>query len=156
MVCAEFVLGKWRIKARFPELQKAAGNTMTDPISDMLIRIKNAQMAGKKSTEIPYSNLKSEIAQVLLRAGLLEKVEVKGRKTNKAIEVGLVYKDGVPVISNLKRISKPGQRIYLDYDKIHKVRGGYGIAIVSTSKGLLTNKEAAKQKVGGEILCEVW
>ena len=87
--------------------------------------------------------------------GFIAKVEKKGKKV-KTFEIALNYKDKVPVISGLKRISKPGQRIYTNYGNIKPVKGGYGIAIISTSKGLLSNKEAKKQKVGGEVICEIW
>jgi len=127
-----------------------------DPISDMLTIIRNALAVKKETVSIPFSNLKYEIARILEKKDLVEKVEKKGKKVKKNIEITLKYQDGVPVISGLKRISKPGQRIYLDSRKIKKVKGGYGIAIISTSRGLLTNEEAKKQKVGGEILCEIW
>lgn len=129
---------------------------MTDPVSDMLTRIRNAQKADFSLVEIPFSNLKYEIAKILVKKGFVEKVEKKGRKARKFIEIALKYQEGAPAISGLKRISKPGQRIYLDSKKIKKVKGGYGIAIISTSKGLMTNKEARKNKLGGEVLCEVW
>jgi len=127
-----------------------------DPISDMLTIIRNALAVKKDTVSIPFSNLKYEIAKILEKRDLVEKVEKKGKKVRKNIEITLKYQDGIPLISGLKRISKPGQRIYLDSRKIKKVKGGYGIAIISTSRGLMTNGEAKKQKVGGEILCEIW
>ena len=141
--------------------------TMTDPISDILNRIRNAQSVGKEIVEVPFSNLKYEIAKILVKYGFIEKVEKKGRKTKKNIEITLKYlprsedsllrgKDKIPAISGLKRISKPGQRIYLSYQKIKRVKGDFGIAIISTSKGLMANKEAKKQKLGGEVICEIW
>jgi len=129
---------------------------MVDPITDMLNRIRNAQAVGKATVEVPFSNLKYEIARILEREGFIEKTEKKGKKVKKFIEIVLKYENGIPAISGLKRISKPGQRIYLSYQKIKPVKGGYGIAIISTSKGLMTNKEARKNKLGGEVLCEVW
>jgi small subunit ribosomal protein S8 len=129
---------------------------MTDPITDMLNRIRNAQAVSKETVDIPFSNLKYEMAKILEKEKFIEKVEKKGRKTKRIIEITLRYEDKMPVISGLKRISKPGQRIYLPYKKIKKIKGGYGIAIISTSKGLMTNKEARKQKMGGEVLCEIW
>jgi small subunit ribosomal protein S8 len=136
-------------------LKKAAGNIM-DPISDMLTRIKNAQAVGHPTVEIPFSNFKYELAKILAKNGFIEAVEKKGRKTKKYFEITLKYKEGMPVISGLKKISKPGQRIYTNFQKIKKVKGGYGVAIISTPKGLMTDKEAKKQKIGGEIICEVW
>jgi len=129
---------------------------MTDPISDMLNRIRNAQAAGLSAVEIPFSEFKYEIAKILEKNKFIDKLEKKGKKTKKVIEITLKYEDKIPAISGLKRISKSGQRIYLNHRKIKKVRGGFGIAIISTSKGLMINKEARKQKLGGEIICEVW
>ena len=129
---------------------------MTDPIADMLNRIKNAQAVGRESVEMPFSNLKHEIAKILEKQGFVEKVESKGRKTNKSLEIILKYHDKTPAILGLKRISKPGQRIYLDSISLKKIKGGHRTAIVSTSKGLMTGQEAKKQKTGGEIICQVW
>jgi len=129
---------------------------MTDPITDMLNRIKNAQAVAHLTVDIPFSKVKYQIAQILAREGFIEKVEKKGRKTRKIIRITLKYVDNIPAISGLKRVSKPGQRIYLSWRKIKKVKGGYGIAIISTSKGLMTNKEARKEKIGGEVICEIW
>ena len=127
-----------------------------DQITDMLNRIRNAQAVGKTTVSIPFSNLKYEIAKILEKKGFAERAEKKGRKTKKFLEVTLKYEDKTPAISGLKRISKPGQRIYLSAREIKPVRGGYGIAIISTPKGLMTDKEAKKQKLGGEIICKVW
>lgn len=142
---------------------------MVDPITDMLNRIRNAQAVGKATVKVPFSNLKYQIAKILEKNGFVEKVEKKGRKIKKIIEIFLKYEEesaagrgvrpglpGPPVISGLKRISKPGQRIYLPYNKIKPVRGGYGIAIISTSQGLMTDREARKNKLGGEVICEIW
>lgn len=129
---------------------------MVDPITDMLNRIGNAQAVGKATVDIPFSNLKYEIAKILEKAGFIEKIEKKGKKIKRSIEITLKYANKIPAISGLKRISKPGQRIYLPSQKIKKVKGGYGIAIISTSRGLMTGKEARKQKLGGEVLCEIW
>ena len=129
---------------------------MTDPIADMLNRIRTAQAAQKETVSIPFSNLKYEIALMLEKNKLVENVEKKGKKVEKVMEISLKYQNKIPIISKLKRISKPGQRIYLTADKIRKVKQGYGLAIVSTSKGLMTDKEARQNKIGGEIICEVW
>lgn len=127
-----------------------------DPISDMLTSIRNALAVKHLTVKIPFSKLKYEMAQILEKEGFVEKVERKGKRAKKIIEITLKYENDSPAISGLKRISKPGQRIYLPYKKIKKVKGGYGIAIISTSKGLMTDKEARKQKLGGEVICEVW
>ena len=129
---------------------------MVDPITDMLNRIRNAQAVLKETVEVPFSNLKYEIAKILEKNGFIEKVEKKGKKTKKIIEITLKYDNKIPAISGLKRISKPGQTIYLGHRKIKRVKGGYGVAIISTSKGLMTDKEARKQKLGGEVICEAW
>ena len=127
-----------------------------DPITDMLNRIRNAQAVLHPQVEMPYSDLKYEIAKLLEKKGLIEKAAKAGKKEKKSIEITLKYEDKVPVISGMRRISKQGQRIYLPAKKIRPVKGGFGISIISTSKGLITNKEAKKQKLGGEILCEIW
>ncbi len=127
-----------------------------DTIVDMLNRIRNAQMAGHPSVSIPFSKFKYEIAKILERQGFLGEVEKKGRKTRAVIEISLKYQDKQPVIQGLKRVSKQGQRIYSSKDKLKKVKGGIGISIISTSKGLMTDKEARRQNLGGEVICEVW
>lgn len=137
---------------------------MIDPITDMLNRIRNAQTVFHTTVDIPFSKEKYEIAQVLEREGFIEKVEKKGKTTQKILKIDLKYqKDPVGenrkpklAISGLRRISKPGQRIYTRSQDIKAVRGGYGISVISTSQGLMTNKEARKNKVGGEIIFEIW
>jgi len=130
---------------------------MTDPITDMLNRIRNAQAVRHRTVEIPHSNLKYKLAEILAKNGFVSKIEKKKRKNKKIIKIYLKYNpDNTPFISGLKRISKPGQRIYKKAKEIRKVKGGYGIAIVSTSKGLMTDKEARAKKIGGEVLCEIW
>ena len=127
-----------------------------DPISDMLTQIRNAQAVKKETVNVSFSNLKYEIAKVLEKEGFLKKVGKQGKKTRKKIEIILKYDSGTPVISGLRRISKPGQRIYKKRREIKRVKGGYGKTIISTSKGLMTDREAKKQKLGGEIICEIW
>jgi len=129
---------------------------MVDPISDMLNRIRNAQAVNHPKVDIPSSNFKFNIAQIMERYGFIEKAEKKGKKNKKVIEISLKYKEGKPAIMGLKRISKPGQRIYLGSQKIKCSKGSYGIMIVSTSKGLMTSNEARKEKLGGELICEIW
>ncbi len=127
-----------------------------DPISDMLTAIRNALIVKRPTVIIPFSDLKYGIAKILEREGFIEKVEKKGKRLKRFIEITLKYTDNIPAISGLKRISKPGQRIYSNRKKIKRVKGGYGMAIISTSKGLISDKEARKQKLGGEIICEIW
>lgn len=129
---------------------------MTDPITDMLNRIRNAQAVLKPTVDIPFSNLKYEIAKILEKQGFIEKIEKRGKKIKKIFEIVLKYDNKSPAISGLKRVSKPGQRIYKSFEELRYIRRGCGIAIVSTSKGLMVNKETRKQKLGGEVLCEVW
>lgn len=125
------------------------------PITEMLNLIKNALAVSKPTVSFPYSNLKFEVSRILEKEGFIGKIEKKGKKI-KTIEMELKYNDKSPAISGMKTISRPGQRIYTSHKDIKKVKGGYGIMIISTSKGLLTDKEAKKQKIGGEILIEVW
>jgi len=136
---------------------------MTDPITDMLNRIRNAQAVLKPTADMPFSNLKFEIGKILEKKGFIKNVEKKGRSPKRTLEIVLKYekdekigKKMCPAINGLKRVSKPGQRIYIPHQKIRRVRDGYGIAIISTSKGLMSDKEARKQKIGGEVICEIW
>lgn len=130
---------------------------MTDPIADMLSRIRNANNARHKSVDIPCSNIKKEIAQILLDEGYINGFDVVEDDKQGIIKVDLKYsEDGEKVISGLKRISKPGLRVYVKCDDVPKVLGGLGIAIISTSKGIITDKMARQEKVGGEVICYVW
>ena len=129
---------------------------MTDPIADMLNRLKNAQSAKKEAVEVPYSRMKYALAKVLERKGFVKAVEIKGKKVRRVIDIALRYTEGMPRITGTKRISKPGQRVYAPCDAIRKTKGGRGISVLSTSKGLLSNAEAKKENMGGEIMCEVW
>ena len=130
---------------------------MTDPIADMLTRIRNALVVKHEKVEIPVSNTKKAIAQILLDEGYISGYEIVGEGIEKRIVVTLKYgAKGEKVITGLKRISKPGLRIYAGYDELPKVLNGMGIAIVSTPKGVMTDREARKQHHGGEILAYVW
>lgn len=140
---------------------------MTDPITDMLNRIRNAQAVSKKTVIIPFSKLKFQILKVLEKESFIEKVEEKGRKQKRVINVWLRYrvdddnKIGLSseqrgVISGLKRISKPGQRNYSNVKDITKNKKRYGSIIVSTPRGVMTDKDAKKQNIGGELLFEIW
>ncbi len=122
----------------------------------MFNSIKNAQAVNLAQIEVGFSNLKYEMAKILERSGFVEKVAKSGKKTGKTLEIVLKYENKVPAISGIKRISKPGQRIYLPAQKIKSVRGGYGFSIISTPKGLMMGSEARKQNLGGEIICEIW
>jgi len=123
----------------------------------MLNRIRNAQAVRHQTVEIPYSNLKQRLAEILVKEGFLNKVEKRKKKEEKKIKISLKYESGgTGAISGLRRISKSSQRIYKKSKEITKARGGYGIAIISTPKGLMTDKEAWKKKLGGEVLAEIW
>ncbi|MFH1597481.1 MAG: 30S ribosomal protein S8 [Patescibacteria group bacterium] len=136
---------------------------MTDPIADMLTRIRNASAVNKEEVVIPFSKMKWEIAQILEREGFIKGAE-KTKEVNSFgsefdnITVGLRYSeiDGQPLVRKIKRVSTPGRRVYKKYQAMPHVLGGLGIAIISTSAGIMTNKEAKKKKVGGEIICEVY
>lgn len=128
-----------------------------DPIADMLTIIRNAQAVKKEMVKFPYSKVKFNLAKVLEDKGFIQKTEVKGNKQTSIIILTLKYEeDGSPKISVIKRISKPGQRLYISYKNLKRVKSGYGNAIISTPKGLLTEQEAKNQKVGGEYMCEIW
>ncbi len=130
---------------------------MTDPIADMLTRIRNALTVKKETVEIPASNMKKAIANILLDEGYVSGVEFVENEHEGAIVITLKYtKDGSPVIGGLQRVSKPGLRTYSGAKTMPKVLGGYGIAIVSTNKGIMTDKQAKAQNVGGEVLCYVY
>ncbi|MFA5392333.1 MAG: 30S ribosomal protein S8 [Candidatus Paceibacterota bacterium] len=130
---------------------------MTDPISDMLTRIRNAQAVKKTTVIIPFSKLKWAILEVLKKQGFIKDIEKVGRSNKKIIEVNLKYrKDGSPRISILKRISKSSRRAYVNAKKIWFFKHGFGISVITTSKGIMTDKEARKEKLGGEVLLEIY
>lgn len=135
---------------------------MTDPIADMLTRIRNAVMVRQRETNIPFSKLKMEVANLLKREGFItnaERVEIpvgKQEKPRQFIKVSLKYKKTEPVVRGLKRVSTPGRRVYYGYREIPKVLPSLGLLIISTPNGLMTNTEARDKKVGGEVLCEIF
>ena len=126
----------------------------TDPIADMLTRIRNANRQRHKSVDIPASKIKINIAELLCNEGYIDKYEIVGDSVDKIIRIYL--RDDVKVINGLKRLSKPGLRVYLGYDRLPRVSNGLGIAIISGNKVMVTDKQARKLKVGGEILAFVW
>jgi small subunit ribosomal protein S8 len=130
---------------------------ITDPIADMLTRIRNGLVARHGEVRIPHSRIKVRIAEILVREGYVEDVEVVPAGVQPEIKVKLKYTpDRSPVIHGLKRVSRPGLRVYADRNGMPRVQGGLGIAIVSTSKGVMTDREARRSRVGGEVMCEVW
>jgi small subunit ribosomal protein S8 len=128
---------------------------MTDPISDMLTRIRNAQAANKVTVSIPASGIKTAIAKVLKEEGYIEEYSTDKESTKPLLEVKLKYHQGQPVISKLERVSRPGLRIYSNADELPSVLSGLGIAIISTSKGIMTDRAARKARIGGEVICSV-
>lgn len=129
---------------------------MTDPIADMLTRIRNAIAASHSEVIVPRSKIKKQLANILLDEGYLENVEEIKDSPSGSLKLSLRYRNGRSVVHQLTRVSRPGQRIYVQRTDIPRVKQGLGIAILSTSQGLLTNLEARKRKVGGEVICEVW
>ena len=129
--------------------------SMSDPIADMLTRIRNAQLAEKLSVAMPTSRLKASIAQVLKDEGYIEDFKVREADGKASLEIALKYYAGEPVIEKIERVSRPGLRIYKGRDDIPKIMNGLGIAIVSTSKGVMTDRKARATGIGGEVLCIV-
>ena len=129
---------------------------MTDPISDMLTRIRNAQKALLKTAEFPHSKIKEAIAKILKKEGYVADVSVEGTTAKKKIKVVLKYNGKLGIIVGLRRVSTPGLRRYVAATEIPRVLGGLGISIVSTSQGLMTGNDARKNKLGGELLCFIW
>ena len=130
---------------------------MTDPIADMLTRVRNALAANKETVEVPSSNMKKAIADILLKEGYVSNVELKDDGYSGKLIITLKYVGKKkPVINSLKRVSRPGLRVYSDVETMPKVMDGLGIAILSTNKGILTDKQAKAANVGGEVLCYIW
>lgn len=131
--------------------------TMTDPIADMLTRIRNANVVKHETVDVPASNMKKELSRILLEEGFIRGYDVIEDGKQGIIRIQLKYgQTGERVISGLKRISKPGMRVYADKHDVPRVLNGLGISIISTSKGILTDKQARRENVGGEVICYVW
>ena len=131
--------------------------TMTDPIADILTRIRNANVVKHETVDVPASNMKKELSRILLEEGFIRGYDVIEDGKQGIIRIQLKYgQTGERVISGLKRISKPGMRVYADKHEVPRVLNGLGISIISTSKGILTDKQARKENVGGEVICYVW
>ena len=129
----------------------------TDPIADMLTRIRNANMVLQPDVSMPSSKLKVEVAKILAAEGFIDSYRESEAPVGKELTVRLRYGDDrVPVLNGLRRVSKPGNRVYRGSSDLPRVHGGIGVAIVSTSEGLLTDREARSRKIGGEVLCEAW
>ena len=130
--------------------------SLSDPIGDMIARVKNAQARNHKKVELPSSNFKARIADILKNEGFIKDFKIENRENKATLLLELKYHSGNPVISTFERISKPGRRIFSSDDSLPKINNGLGIAIISTPKGVMTDIDARKQKVGGEIICKVF
>ena len=130
--------------------------SLTDPIGDMLARIKNSQLRNHKKVEMPSSNFKMKIADVLKNEGYINGFNINKNDNKQVLIIDLKYNSGSPVISVIERVSKPGRRVFSSAQSLPKINNGLGIAIISTPKGVMTDIDARKQKVGGEIICKVF
>ena len=130
--------------------------TLVDPVRDMLTRIRNGQMRSLNNIKIPFSNFRQKILEVLKKEGYIINFKVDEEKKLKFLSVDLKYYEGQPVIKEIKRVSKPGRRVYSRADSIPKVLNGLGVAILSTSKGVMSDSEAVKNNIGGEIICRIF
>ena len=130
--------------------------SLSDPIGDMIARVKNAQASNHKKVELPSSNFKTKIADILKNEGFIKDFNVISENNKPVLSVELKYYSGNPVISAFERVSKPGRRIFSSADSLPKINNGLGIAIISTPKGVMTDIDARKQRIGGEIICKVF
>lgn len=131
--------------------------TMTDPVADLMTRIRNALLAKHDRLDIPASKLKAEVCRLLKQEGFIENYRVVEAEPQSAIRVYLRYSpEGLPAIEHMAKVSKPGRRVYRGADEVPVVRNGLGVGIISTSQGVLTDREARQRRVGGEVLCEIW
>ena len=130
--------------------------SLSDPIGDMIARIKNAQVRNHKKVDLPSSNFKMKIADILKNEGFIKDFKINKENNKSLLSLELKYHSGNPVISTFERVSKPGRRIFSSADSLPKINNGLGIAILSTPKGVMTDIDARKQKVGGEIICKVF
>jgi small subunit ribosomal protein S8 len=129
---------------------------ITDPISDMLTRIRNASTVQKAEVVVPYSHVKWAIAKILEAEGFVKKADVRGEGIRREIALDLVYQDGESRLRELRRVSTPGHRVYRKATELPNVLSGFGVAILSTSSGIMTNKEARARRLGGEVICEIF
>jgi small subunit ribosomal protein S8 len=129
---------------------------MTDPIADMITRIKNAVLSRHQTVSMPHSKMKEALARLLVESGYIDSVDVVKQSPRDELVVTLKYVGRVPAITNVRRISKPGRRMYSSVMQIPRSLGGYGLTIVSTNKGIMSDKQARQQNVGGEVICQIW
>tara|TARA_Y100001970_G_C14053990_1_gene760489 strand:+ start:537 stop:983 length:447 start_codon:yes stop_codon:yes gene_type:complete len=148
------------LKEKFQEWLNLAGRkeimSLSDPIGDMIARIKNAQLRNHKVVELPSSNFKISISEILKSEGYIVDYKINDENKKPTLTINLKYHSGNPVISTIERVSKPGRRIFSSAESLPKINNGLGIAIISTPKGVMTDLDARKQKVGGEIICKVF
>ncbi len=130
--------------------------SLSDPIGDMIARVKNAQLRSHKSVKLPSSKFKAKIAEILKIEGFIKDFKILEEQNKSVLSLELKYHSGNPVISNFERVSKPGRRIFSSADSLPKINNGLGIAIISTPKGVMTDIDARKQKIGGEVICKVF
>ena len=130
--------------------------SLSDPIGDMIARVKNAQARNHKKVDLPSSNFKSKIADILKNEGFIKDFKISSNENKNILSLELKYHSGSPVINNFERVSKPGRRIFSSADSVQKINIGLGIAILSTPKGVMTDIDARKHRVGGEIICKVF
>ena len=147
---------KEKYQAWLNQVGRKENMSLSDPIGDMIARIKNAQQRNHKRVELPSSNFKVKIADILKNEGFIKDFKVNQDTNKPLLLMELKYHSGNPVISNFERVSKPGRRIFSSADGLPKINNGLGIAIVSTPKGVMTDIDARKQRVGGEIICKVF
>lgn len=156
MICAGFALENLQTGGKYQELENLVGNNM-DPIADMLTSIRNASAVKHESLLVPYSKVKFGILKIMKKESWIGDIEIKHRGEKQLIAINLRYDlDGKPAIDAIRRVSKPGRRMYVGWKEILPIRQGYGISILSTPAGIVTGKEARAKKVGGEILCQIW
>lgn len=159
---AAYVLERWPSKENCRESGNQVGrinfmSVVTDPISDMLTRIRNALAVEHNTVKVPASKVKRALASILKEEGFINDFQLVDESPRTSLQIHLKYLDnGEPVIKGLKRISKPGLRVYVGKGEVPKVYGGVGIAVVSTSKGMMTGSQAWREKVGGELVCKIW
>ena len=156
--CPEYARAACRPRCRFdPSKKKVQEMPVTDPVADMLTRIRNAIQMRRDSVMVPHSKLKLAIARILKEEGYIRDFDMPRGQRHPTLRLHLIYRERrEPAISGLKRVSKPGLRVYVGSGEIPRVYGGLGVAIVSTSKGVMAGKQAWRQKIGGELLCYVW
>lgn len=156
LACVDYVFENKPTRVTYQELQKQVGNLMNDRLSDLATRIRNAYLVGKQKLTLPHTKLLENVARVLHQEKYLQDVEVKKGQPVSELVLTLAYAKGRPAINQIKRVSKPGVRIYRHADSLRPVLSGLGLRILSTSQGVMSDKQAKSKKLGGEVLLELW